>query len=87
MHVELGSASAGQSWAAVSESCGMCTQLEERNALVAKLQSQLEIALRLLKGASSSTGAKIVLPPQLASPAGTPNIASARLSYAGGGVL
>ena len=64
------------SWCALA-----CAQLEERTALVAKLQSQLDTAVRMLKSA------KIVLPPQLTSPAGTPNLASARLSYAGGGVL
>lgn len=57
-------------------------QLEERGALVAKLQSQLDMALRMLKGASSPDGVKLVLPPHLGSPQG---IVNSRISYTGAG--
>ena len=59
-------------------------QLAERNAMVAKLQSQLDMAVKMLKGASSPGGLQLTLPAQLASPgANSPGLASMRLSYAG----
>ena len=62
-----------------------CTQLEERSAMVSKLQSQLDMALRMLKGAASPNGVKLVLPAHLSSPVSPGGITSARLSYSGGG--
>jgi hypothetical protein len=44
------------------------------------------MAVKMLKGANSPGGVKLVLPPQLASPgAGSPGLSSMRLSYAGTG--
>ena len=60
-------------------------QLEERNAMVAKLQSQLDMALRLLKGAASPDGVKLVMPAHLASPISPSGVTNARISYSGGG--
>ncbi|BDA40756.1 Kinesin-like protein KIN-4A [Coccomyxa sp. Obi] len=61
-------------------------QLEERSAMVSKLQSQLDMALRMLKGAASPSGVKLVLPAHLSSPVSPGGITSARLSYSGSGV-
>ncbi|CAL8466939.1 g6475 [Coccomyxa elongata] len=60
-------------------------QLEERSAMVSKLQSQLDMALRMLKGAASPNGVKLVLPAHLSSPVSPGGITSARLSYSGAG--
>lgn len=60
-------------------------QLEEKNAMVAKLQSQLDMAMGMLKGAASPSGVKLVLPAGLSSPVHTPGITGARMSYSGGG--
>ncbi len=51
--------------------------------MVSKLQSQLDMALRLLKGAASPNGVKLVLPAHLSSPVSPGGITSARLSYSG----
>jgi hypothetical protein len=65
--------------------CWHALQLEERNVAVAKLQSQLDMALGMLKGAASPSGVKLVLPPQLSSPVSAPGVTSARMSYTGAG--
>ncbi|KAK9916347.1 hypothetical protein WJX75_001590 [Coccomyxa subellipsoidea] len=60
-------------------------QLEERNAMVAKLQSQLDMTMRMLKGAASPDGVKLVLPPHMTSPISPSGLTNARISYSGGG--
>jgi hypothetical protein len=53
--------------------------------MVAKLQSQLDMTMRMLKGAASPDGVKLVLPPHMTSPISPSGLTNARISYSGGG--
>ena len=60
-------------------------QLEEKNALVVKLQSQLDMAASMMKGSVSPDNIKLVMPGR--SPSALAGVTSTRASFTGSGAF
>ncbi len=61
-------------------------QLEEKNAMVTKLQSQLDMAASMMKGSVSPDNIKLVLPNHVRSPSAM-GVTSTRASFTGSGAF
>lgn len=67
--------------------CYCCLQLEEKNAMVTKLQSQLDMAASMMKGSVSPENIKLVLPTSHMRSPSAMGLSTARASFTGSGAF